>query len=72
MVFEDSPRCCKLEDTSCSPATPWPDDVKEIVKTMNYSKRCRGINDEKFNLLLIKHNGKFFDHSGKLYVMYTD
>ena len=26
-----------------------------------------GINDEKFNLLSIKHNGKFFDCSGKLF-----
>jgi len=44
-----------------------PDDVKEIVETMNYSKHCQGINDEKFNLLLIKHNDKFFDCSGKLF-----
>jgi len=43
-----------------------PDDVKEIVETINYFKRCRGINDKKFNSLLIKHNDKFFDHSGKL------
>ena len=43
-----------------------PDDVKEVVETINYSKRCRGINEEKFNPLLTKHNGRFFDRSGKL------
>lgn len=41
-------------------------DVKEIVETINYSKLCPGINDEKFNILLAKHKGRFFDCSGKL------
>lgn len=40
-------------------------DVKEITDTIDDCKQCEGISDKKFDILVTKHRGKFFDFSGQ-------
>lgn len=42
------------------------DNAKEVTDEIDYAKHCNGIDDPKFQQLVMKHKGKFFDHSGKL------
>ena len=42
------------------------DDVKKVTGKIDCAKDCNGINDPKFDLLVTKHKGRFFDRSGKL------
>ena len=42
------------------------DDAKEVISEIDYAKHCDGIDDPKFDQLVIKHKGKFFDRCGKL------
>jgi len=39
------------------------DDLKKIADTITLSKRCLWINDPKFDVVVRKCKGRFYDHS---------
>ena len=43
------------------------DDVKKVTGEIDCVKHCSGINDPKFDQLVTKHKGRFFDRSGKIH-----
>ena len=45
------------------------DDLKKIAETITFSKRFPGINDLKFDVVVRKHKGGFYDHSGMYYTL---
>ena len=43
-------------------------DIEEITHTISDCKQCKGIIDQKFHMLTVKHKGRFMDHCGKSYI----
>jgi len=41
------------------------DDAKEVIGEIDYAKHCNGIDDPKFDQLVTKHKGRFFDRCGE-------
>ena len=39
-------------------------DVKAVTDTIDDAKQCEGISDKRYDSLVIKYKGKFFDFSG--------
>lgn len=46
------------------------DEIKEVADTIDACHYCKGINDQKFHPLIVKHKGRFYDYTGLFLVMY--
>ena len=45
-------------------------DVKLVTDLINACKNCKGIDEEKYETLIEKQKGRFYDYSGVYYVMF--